>query len=91
MSVLVEEIISLSGDLIHVVLDILEGSEKDELILDFNEVISSTTILVIEAGNLNSDRDEVADDFVDDVSNAGRAVVALERGDEVQVGVRAVN
>jgi hypothetical protein len=91
LSVLVEELLSLVGDLVHVVLDVLEGSEKDELILDFNEVIAGTTVLVIEAGNLDGDGDEVADNFVDDVSNAGLSVVALERGDEVQIGVGAVN
>lgn len=91
LSVLVEELLSLLSDFVHVILDVLEGSEENELILDFNKVITGTTILVIEAGNLDGDGDEVADHFVDDVSNAGLAVVALERGDEVQIGVRAVN
>lgn len=91
LSVLVKESASLGSDFVHVVLDILEGAEKNKLILNFNEVIASTSILVIEAGNLNSNRDEVADDLVDDVPNAGIAVIALKGGDEVQIGVRAFN
>jgi len=83
--------VTLASDLVHVVLDVLKGSEKHELVLDFNKVITGTAILVVKAGNLDGNRDEIADDFVDDVSNTVVALVALERGNEVQVGFRAVN
>ena len=91
LSVLVKESVTLVSDLVHVVLDILEGSEKHELILDFNKVIASTAIFVVEAGNLDGNRDEIADDLVDDISNTVVALVALEGGDEVQIWVGAVN
>jgi hypothetical protein len=91
LSVLVKESASLGSDFVHVVLDILKGAEKNKLIFHFNEVIASTSILVIEAGNLNSNGNEVADDLVDDIPNAGIAVIALEGGNEVQIGVGAFN
>ena len=91
LSVLVKESASLGSDFVHVVLDVLEGAEKNELIFNFNKVIASTSILVIEAGNLNSNGDEVADDLVDDVPDARIAVIAIEGGDEVQIGAGAFN
>lgn len=91
LSELIKEGRSLASDLVHVVLDVLEASKQTELILDFNKVISSTTILVIKARNLDSNRDEVTDDFINNISNTVVLIVALEAGNEIQISINKVD
>jgi hypothetical protein len=63
-----------------------------ELILDFNEEISTSGgVLGVKTRDLDGDGDEIIDDGVNDVSDTALTVVGLDRGDEGEVSTLKVD
>ena len=91
LGVLAQEFRSGILDFVEVAADIFHGVEELELISDFDKVISTSGILVIKAGDLDSNRDEIVGDLVEDVSDAVASLVRLDRGEEVKFAINEVN
>jgi hypothetical protein len=63
-----------------------------ELILDFNEEISTSGgVLGVKTRDLDGDGDEIIDNGVNDVSDTALTVVGLDRGDEGEVSTLKVD
>jgi hypothetical protein len=79
LAVLVQEFRSSISDFIEVAADVFHSVEKLELISNFNEVITASSVFVVKTGNLDSNRDEIVRDFVEDVSDTVVLLVRFNR------------
>jgi hypothetical protein len=91
LAVLVEERASLGGNLIQVVGDLLHSSKELELVLNFNQVISSSCFLIVDTLNLNSNRNEVIYELIQNISDSRLAVIAANRGLEGEFIIYQIN
>jgi len=91
LAVLVQKLRSSVLHFVKVATNIFHRVEELKLISDFNKVISASGVLVIKAGDLDGDRDEIVGDLVEDVPDAVASLVRLDRGEEVEFSVNEVN
>ena len=91
LTVLVEERASLVSDLVKVVGDLLHSAEKLELILDFDQVVTSGGFLVVNTLNLDGNRDEIVNKLVDNIADARLTLVAADRWLECEFVIEQVD